>query len=591
MWLWEKLKKRENIGWALAFSVFFFGLLGLWLDFYYDLNDDVLMKDILSGIYTGVPESRNVQMLFPLSWLLSCLYRLIPVVPWYGVFLCGCHALCIFLVTERTLKFCHSRPAKLLVLAVELFLMSAYFLRDLVFIQYTFTSAVLGTTAVFLVLTGKGSEKTLDFFRSCLPGILLAVIAFLLRSEMLLLLLPFLCTAGLFRWAEESRPVISKENVKKYFLTVGALFLGLAICQMLHILGYRDPGWQKFSAFFDNRTELYDFQTIPPYHDNREFYESIGMSESRQTLLENYNFGMDEDLDAEELRKVAEYAGSLKRERMDFWTACREALVNYRYRTFHGTDYPWNLLVIAMYIWILAATWKDFKFRYLWKLMFLGFVRTGIWMFILFRGRAPERITHSLYLVEFGILLALLLTVIRQKNGHSSFVVRIGTIAILGLLSLTALPGSLEKTWQEYRHREEININLQALQSYTGQRHECFYFLDVYSTVAYSEKMFVKNFPGSANYDLMGGWLVKSPLNQKKLEAFLIESMETAVLDREDVYVIVQEPESPKLPRLEEWLPAYYEERGYTVFLHKDDAVCIGNTEIFTVYSVEEKGR
>ena len=46
-------------------------LLGLRFDYYYDLNDDVLMKDILSGVYTGAFESRNVQMLFPLSLILS----------------------------------------------------------------------------------------------------------------------------------------------------------------------------------------------------------------------------------------------------------------------------------------------------------------------------------------------------------------------------------------------------------------------------------------------------------------------------------------------------------------------------------------
>ena len=32
-------------------------------DFYYDLNDDVLIKDILSGVYTGTPEGRTMQLL------------------------------------------------------------------------------------------------------------------------------------------------------------------------------------------------------------------------------------------------------------------------------------------------------------------------------------------------------------------------------------------------------------------------------------------------------------------------------------------------------------------------------------------------
>ena len=587
MWLWEKLKKRENKWLALAFSVSFFVLLSSRLDFYYDLNDDVLLKDILSGSYTGEPESRNIYMRFPLSWFLSVLYRLIPAVPWFGVFLCGCHILCVFLLTERLLDFCLKRWEKWTVLAVELLFLTACLLRDLVFVQYTFTSAVLGAAAAFLVLTVRETEKASDFLRGCLPGILLAVTSFLLRPEMLLMLLPFLCTAGLFRWAEESGPVLSKANFRKYFLTVGVLFLGLALCQILHSLGYRDPKWQYFlHSFNDSRTQLYDFQSIPPYPENRGFYESIGMSEARQTLLENYNFGMDGELDAESLGKIAEYAAALKSERMDFWAACREALVNYRYRTFHKTDYPWNLFVLVMYVLVFVVTWKNFRFRYLWKLGFLGFLRTGIWMYILIRGRAPERITHSLYLMEFVLLLALLLRGIRRENGNAALAARIAALAVLGVFALTAVPGSLERTGQEYRRREEINAKLRALQSYMSWHKESFYFLDVYSTVAYSEKMFEKNCQGMANHDIMGGWLVKSPIHQKKLSMYGMDSIENAVLYGENVYVVVQEPETPNLPGLAEWLPAYYEENGRTVFLQKMDSVTVGNTEVFTVYSV-----
>ena len=40
-------------------------------DYFFDLNDDVLMKDILSGAYTGTPEGHNRQMLYPISWFIS----------------------------------------------------------------------------------------------------------------------------------------------------------------------------------------------------------------------------------------------------------------------------------------------------------------------------------------------------------------------------------------------------------------------------------------------------------------------------------------------------------------------------------------
>ena len=40
---------------------------GLAWDYYFDLNDDVLIRDILSGVYTGEPEALTAQLLWPLA--------------------------------------------------------------------------------------------------------------------------------------------------------------------------------------------------------------------------------------------------------------------------------------------------------------------------------------------------------------------------------------------------------------------------------------------------------------------------------------------------------------------------------------------
>lgn len=55
----------------MGFCVLLFVALSFCFDFYYDLNDDVLMKDILAGVYTGVPEGHNIQMLYPISLFIS----------------------------------------------------------------------------------------------------------------------------------------------------------------------------------------------------------------------------------------------------------------------------------------------------------------------------------------------------------------------------------------------------------------------------------------------------------------------------------------------------------------------------------------
>ena len=50
--------------------------LSIFFSFYYDLNDDFFMRDIMSGAYTGMPDGHNVQTLYVLGAFISLFYRL-----------------------------------------------------------------------------------------------------------------------------------------------------------------------------------------------------------------------------------------------------------------------------------------------------------------------------------------------------------------------------------------------------------------------------------------------------------------------------------------------------------------------------------
>ena len=76
-------------------------IMAVSFDFYYDLNDDVLMHDIMAGIYTGTPDGHNMQTLYPLGALIALCYRVCGSFPWYGAFLCLCPFGSLFLAGVR----------------------------------------------------------------------------------------------------------------------------------------------------------------------------------------------------------------------------------------------------------------------------------------------------------------------------------------------------------------------------------------------------------------------------------------------------------------------------------------------------------
>ncbi|MCM1136196.1 MAG: hypothetical protein NC400_11565 [Clostridium sp.] len=606
------LKKNECGVIALAAAALLCVITACAFDFYYDLNDDVLMKDILAGVYTGTPEGHNIQMHWPVSAFISLLYRIAGGFPWYGYFLCFCHFGCFFLILRRSLSLCGTFWGRLVLAAAETLLFGGLFLGHLVFAQYTVTTTLIGGTAAFLFYTTDVRLGSGAFIKKNIPAVLLVSLAYVIRSEMLILVLPMICAAGVAKWGSEKK-IFTREHAVKYFSVIGLILAGILLGQAVHTVAYGSKEWKKFTEFFDNRTELYDFQSPPDYEEHRAFYESIGLSESEKILFDNYNFGMDEEIDEVMVGKIAEYAGKNRNAKTPFLQKLPGKLKDYVYRFTHGreqpgSDYPWNYAVILGYILVFFTAlpqkreedgvetptggFLDGKasafggWGYVknalgvgWKLAFLFAVRTALWMYILMRERAPERITHSLYLMELCILAGMLLVqwkdIKREETGKLWGLI---SLAGFGLLSAFMLPDSFRGAAQETARRAEVNAPYQELYGYlSGEENaDNFYLIDVYSSVSYSEKMFAEVDNSLDNYDIMGGWACKSPLQKKKFALFGIDDMERALREKENVYFVRRNSEDM------EWLSDYYESHGTPVEIKRTAVVA----EVFEIYEV-----
>ena len=582
--VFKHIRKYENQIIGLGFILVLIVFTAIRYDFYFDMNDDVFMKDILSGVYTGTPEGHNIQMQYPLSLLISILYRIFPKAPVYGSLLCILQYFSLYLIIERSLSFRKSVWSKLLMGGLECIVFTALFFKHFVFLHYTVTCGLLAATAAFLFVTGEAKVSGKGFIKKNIPSILLIIIAFSMRSEMLLLLLPLICVAGIYKWSEE-KDVFTIDNIKKYLSVFGLIIGGIAVVFIINALAFGGNQWKSYVQFFDSRTELYDFHEIPPYEENRELYDKLGLAESeRELLFKQYNFGLDEAIDAPILETMAQYQKQQSKE-IPFGEVLKSSFANYRYRLLHkDSDFPWNIMLVASYVFVFVAViLNSFKsiLQITWQLSLLGIVRTGLWMFLIVRNRYPERITHPLYLVELCILWAILFIECRKMKALVVFPV------MLSLFAIFVLPGEMDKLDLEYAGRMEANITDSSMKSYCKDHKDNFYFFDVYSSVSdpvtslyYSEKVFVWDRNQLANYDIMGGWLTKSPSYYKKMDAFGIDSMQEALVDNGNVYMMM-ELAKDITPFID-----YYKDQNLQVNLELVDTI----HDIIGVYQIKAEG-
>ena len=597
----NKWKPKQNSILSFAMVVCLFFIAALFFDFYYDLNDDVLLKDIVSGVYSGTPDAHSIQMLYPVSLCISLLYRIVPALPWQGLFLCTCHGLCFYLIAKRSLSFTDKTRNKVVLLFTEGVLLLTLFLWELVIVQYTITAALLAACACFLVFTSEKREDAGMFLKEQIIPLVLVILAFNIRSEMLLLMSPFIAFTGIVKWSEE-KSVFSAEALKKYLGLIGVILLGMGVSFIIDIVVYSTADWKAFRDFFDARTKVYDYTWYPSYEEAETFYQEIGMTPAQVELIENYNFGLDEAIDAEALWSIADYA-QVMGTKEPFTMRLKEALIDYKWRTFHEQDSPYNYFVLISYgmVAALAVVFKDRSA--IWKLPVLGVFRTIPWMYVILAKRVPSRISHPLYYIELIILCAWMFSycaayktdgekkeipdnteMSRKLTVHGKRRSCILCTVLLCVFALIRLPLAWQNTNMEMERRETVNAVMREFDRYAKTHPDNYYYIDVYSSVEFSEKMFEDVDNTQKNFDILGGWADRSPLQKQTTAGYHEDSLTRAELLLQDNFYFVCGQECDT-----EFIEEFYSGHGMIVSLKEVDRITAGEN-MLAVYALEITG-
>ena len=597
----ESLKKlfASRLTKIVLFTTFLVVGLSVTYDFYYDLNDDTTIKDIISGAYTGKPSAYSVQMLFPLSFCISLCYRAIPGIPWYGLFLCVCQFGAWALIAWRVTGVVKKQWQQYMALCFEMVIYFGLLIRQLVIVQYSVTSGICMATAILLYLTGEEKELPRQNLKQNIASILLVILSFMIRTEMCIMLLPFLVLSGFCKWMSNEK-IFTVQNIKRYLYLIGTALIGMTVVLALDKLSIATSGeseaWQAFREFFDERTTLYDFYGIPSYEEHAAFYEMIGCSEESYSLLQNYNFSLDESIDEYLLENVVNYqekmaktgCGLAMTAGMISKNSLSEAIWLYKEQLIHAKSGVYAYMLLAAYIsFVLLAGGRKNSGCY-WKMALLLVIRSILWIYLFMVDRVLDRVTCPLLVAELMVLLGWIIQEsIRVKPIAKNFVYvklqAIGTYSLLAICAFLACVMNTQKLQSEYEARERINSRWESLLAYCAEHEDAYYAVDVYSStsyegISYSEKIY-KNMDNSyRNFDICGGWLSKSPLMYEKLGKMQIETLEEALISKDNVYFVATPDKDLS------WLVDYYAYKGKTVNPFKVDTIYDNGAECFAVY-------
>ncbi len=516
------------------------------------LNDDVTMRSILSGAYTGTPNGHAVYMKYPLTGILALLYRVLGFVPWMELFFAVCILMCMWFFSK-----CFASPAMGTVLAFALYVPFALYMH------YTLVAALLAATAILLLVRGhKGSNAWV-----------LLLLAFLIRSQVGLLSLPFVACAWI--WRSWLLPGEERKQDNIHVLKWGVCWIAAVLCcNLLHSVCYSAPEWKEYLEYNDSRTLLYDytdFLSVSTYEENCAEY---GMTDTEYNILYHYNNMLDKSIDAKRMQEIAnKVAMGMKTDEgvgASLKNSIRQYFSNIRYN-----DAPYNYIWMATVLVLAGCCILSKRWRLLGIVSVLEVGRSMVWIYLIWKGRFPQRVSQSLYVIEIMLLIGMLITV----AGHLKWQDKAKKLSawVLAAVLLISCISRWKNTFADLAYRDDVQQGWEILKEYCEERPQTLYFADVFSVVQYAESQYVRD---SENIKLLGGWLSASPLTGEIFDKIGVADAAEALYDGKGVKLLARKDGDM------EWLETYLQERFGPCELRENGVILLHDGRAFAEYGV-----
>lgn len=542
----------------------------------YYINDDVTMRNIASGAYSGTPDGHVIYIKYVLGWILSSLYKIAQNIDWYGLLMFTTHFVCLAAVLGRMLNW-FNMMNRFFVIETTIIVYFILDMNNISSFQFTTAAAICGVTALFLFVTvpedcGK-KRLVLNY-----AGIaILALVSYCIRDKVLLMLVPFALVVWIYRLIRD------KVHWKRYIALCLVILAGMGVIFGVEKYAYRSQEWKEYREFNIARAEILDYYGYPDYDTHREGYEELGISKEEYDLLASGTLNFSSDLTREKYIDLAEFAKETYEAQFSLFdrikSAVRDTIVYSMYLLETGDQ------AVTLLLYFMFACYCLYRRKYD-ILAVLGGIflsRELIYIYLLYQGRFIERVQEVLVLCDWGLLLALILQtgaykIIELKHRKLDTIVAVAGLVLLGV-----------PTYYFYQYSSaDTGVSNEALVSaYCNEREENRYILDI-TTFSVGNNVFsLKRDVVYMDYLTMYGWSCNTDMYVQKKENMGIDGIDEALLE-ENTYLIETAPASEST--LIEAMIRYYDSKGLDVDYTVVDVIQ-GGEESFQVldFNVQER--
>ena len=523
----DKQKKIPFFGVCFIICSAFFGSLYFFGGIHYAVNDDIAMREIASGVRSGMFDGHLVYIKYPLGWFISKLYSLASKnVDWYGVVL-----LSALLISASLITYCVNYNVKDKWLETCFHLLNILvIMRHIFFFQWTICAMYCGMAGVIYYFSITYDDKYHRLIQKVIAMCMLWL-CYLIRDKVLFIVVAISALLVLYKEfiiCKKAKTALSNS------LVLGlVLILGAGGIEIIHDYAYSSADWQAYDEFNKARSLLYDFYKLPDYEENQEFYLQENISVNTYNNLKKYSLLYDPEIDAELITEIVNYS---KNSIVDSGSNLKRAMINFKALIF-SKNYFWTKCIMLL----MCFAFFFFVYRYKkWGLGILGGCQLIIWsaimFYIVYGGRYPDHIIYTMAIVFIIQYEALCLQILNIETSilmnKKYFIQGMAAIAAAGCVVM------FDDLNVRSQQTDAMNYSRDQIKNYMTNNSENLYILPVLTFAKYTDRFEMVHAEYNGKQLTTGGWLSHSPLIEQRMKLMGIMKNPEDFVNNDNIYIL-----------------------------------------------------
>ena len=534
--------QRIGLGAAAALGLSFLTGFVIYhtLGFTYGIADDIIMRDIASGAFTGTPDGHLMFVRYTLGFLISRLYLMNQSVDWYGFVIEGTLFLGLAGVLYRGFTSRKSLRWKGLYGAFVLCLFGIVVLHHAARFEWTVSAAVAGAGALYLYLTSAEDRGILKLADNIWIWFLL-VLTYCVRKDVFFMVIPGLGIAFLWRFFRKKGKRL--RFFFKELILPAAVFFCVGMVMLTESRAYEGKAWEEFQRFQELRSQVYDYSDVIVYDSNPAFFDELGLDEHDIRNLRHYALYLVEDMDTELMQWISwerrmDKIGGKSRGELLWEGICLTA------REMGNPKCLW--VSIPLLFFLTGVFWQAFQGQkriLLPLLLFLG-AEGAMCLALGIRGRLPERVAYSMYFVMLlgvgGVFYRLLFG---EEGKRQKLLQKKAFVTAIAVLWVAGAGIQCVRAGRAFNGEPgDYQLFKDACKDDTDR----IYFIETLMAEPLGGAVVTTHGDFRLNRCLtLGDWYSFSPMDEERFRAYGIENVEEAILQDPRVYLVVRDIEDP----------------------------------------------